>query len=94
MPTPKPVRRPKIRRIGHSIGISINPALLAKAGLAEGDAVDVTASQGEIRIQRAGVAHALHLTSAELGALAVGDTTSRAGASVVRKARKAQKVAR
>lgn len=81
---------PKLRRIGHSIGISIPPAQLAKAGLAEGDAVDVTASPGEIRIQRAGAALAIHLTASELKALITGDTGSRAWASLVRKARKAQ----
>lgn len=88
MPTPKPHRTPKIRRIGNSVGVSISPALLVKAGLAEGDAVDVTASPGEIRIQRAGVAQPLYLTAGELNALITGDTACRAWGSLVRKAKK------
>ena len=84
---------PKIRRIGHSVGVSINPSILAKAGLAEGEAVDISAGPGELRIQRAGATLALHLTAVELDALVNVATSSRAWASLMRKARKLLKEA-
>lgn len=62
--------------------------MLAKAGLAEGEAVDISAGPGELRIQRAGATLALHLTAVELDALVAGATTSRAWGSLMRKARK------
>lgn len=78
----------KLRKIGNSLGATFDKPTLARAGFGEGDPLVVSSTPGEIKIRRAGGRQALDLSEAEIRAVAAGDTTSKAGKTVVAKARK------
>lgn len=78
----------KLRKIGNSVGTTFNQDLLRKAGFTEADELEATASAGEIRLRRADGRLTLDLNKAEVTALADGNMSSKAGLSVLAKARK------
>lgn len=78
----------KLRKIGNSLGTTFDKVTLARAGFGENDALVVTSSSGEIKIRRAGGRQVLDLAEAEIRAIAMGDTTSKAGKAAAAKARK------
>jgi putative addiction module antidote len=78
----------KLRKIGNSLGTTFSQELLAKAGLSEGDELDIVASNGEIRI-RALTNIVVEFSEHEAKALANGDFSSKHGDAALTKIRRA-----
>lgn len=82
----------KLRKVGNSLGTTFSKEVLQKAGLTADDELEVAVSAGEIRLRRADGRLTLELTKAEAMALADGKMDSKAGLSVVAKARKLRNI--
>ena len=78
----------KLRKIGNSLGTTFNRELLERAGIDEGQELDVLAKPGEITIRpaiRTGVV--VEFTALEAKALAAGKLDTKAGESALNKVR-------
>lgn len=76
----------KLRRIGNSLGMTFTRAALAKAGMVEGQELEILASPGEMKIVPT-VKDRLVVcfTTAEASALAEGKLESKAGKAALNK---------
>lgn len=78
----------KLRKIGNSLGTTFNRELLERAGIGEGQELDVIAKPGEITIRpatRIGVV--VEFTALEAKALVAGKFDTKAGESALNKVR-------
>jgi antitoxin component of MazEF toxin-antitoxin module len=79
----------KLRKIGNSLGTTFSRDTLAKAGISEGQELEVIAEPGEIKIRPASSNGILiELSSAEAKALATGKFETKSAESALNKIRR------
>jgi antitoxin component of MazEF toxin-antitoxin module len=79
----------KLRKIGNSLGTTFTQEILAKAGISEGQELEVIGTLGEIKIRpAAGNSVIVEFSAAEAKALAGGKLDSKSGESALNKVRR------
>jgi antitoxin component of MazEF toxin-antitoxin module len=79
----------KLRKIGNSLGTTFSREVLNRAGLEEGQELDILASPGEIKIVPAVVSGVtVSFTTAEAKALASGKLDTKSGEAALNKVRR------
>lgn len=81
----------KLRRVGNSTGLTFSKETLERAGFKDEEKVEVLVADGEICIRPTSGRYRLDLTAQEVKAMVTGTFDTKAGQSLVAKARKLMK---